>query len=78
MHLVFATREDPQIPLARLRTRGQMIELLVTDLRFTHTGAAAILNQVMDLNLSAEDHHYTGNPHRRLAGISVRFLGIPK
>ncbi len=35
MHLVITTREDPQLPLARLRARGQMTELRVSDLRFT-------------------------------------------
>jgi ATP/maltotriose-dependent transcriptional regulator MalT len=55
MHLVIATREDPNLPLARLRTRGQLIELRVADLRFTPSEAAGFLNQVMDLNLSAED-----------------------
>ena len=35
MHLVIATREDPRIPLARLRARGQMAELRAADLRFT-------------------------------------------
>jgi LuxR family maltose regulon positive regulatory protein len=55
MHLVMATREDPQLPLARLRTRGQMTELRAVDLRFTPSEAAAFLNQVMGLNLLAED-----------------------
>jgi ATP/maltotriose-dependent transcriptional regulator MalT len=55
MHLVIATREDPQLPLARLRARGQLTELRVTDLRFTPSEAAAFLNQGMGLNLSAED-----------------------
>jgi LuxR family maltose regulon positive regulatory protein len=55
MHLVIATREDPQLPLARLRVRGQLTELRVTDLRFTPSEAAGFLNQVMGLNLSAED-----------------------
>jgi LuxR family maltose regulon positive regulatory protein len=55
MHLVIATREDPDLPLARLRARGQFTELRVTDLRFTFAEAAAFLNQMMDLNLSAED-----------------------
>ena len=55
MHLVIATREDPPLPLARLRVGGQLTELRVTDLRFTHSEAAAFLNQVMGLNLSAED-----------------------
>ena len=55
MKLVIATREDPRLPLARLRVQGQLTELRVTDLRFTPTEAAGFLNQVMGLNLSAED-----------------------
>ncbi len=54
MHLVIVTREDPQLALARLRVGDQLIELRVTDLRFTHSEAAGFLNQVMGLNLSAE------------------------
>jgi ATP/maltotriose-dependent transcriptional regulator MalT len=54
MHLVIATREDPQLPLARLRARDQLTELRATDLRFTHAEAAAFLNQVMGLGLSPE------------------------
>ena len=55
MHLVIATREDPHLPLARLRVRSQLTELRATDLRFTSSEAAEFLNQVMDLDLSAED-----------------------
>ncbi len=55
MHLVIATREDPHLPLARLRARDQLTELRVTDLRFTLSEAAGFLNQMMGLNLSAED-----------------------
>jgi LuxR family maltose regulon positive regulatory protein len=55
MHLVIATREDPQLPLSRLRVQGQLTELRATDLRFTPSEAAEFLNQVMGLNLSAED-----------------------
>ncbi len=55
MHLVIATREDPPLPLARLRARGQLTELRAADLRFTPAEAAEFLNQVMGLNLSAED-----------------------
>src|SRR5437016_10666410 len=55
MHLVIATREDPQLPLARLRARGQLAELRAVDLRFTPSEAAAFLNQVMSLGLSAQD-----------------------
>jgi len=55
MQLVITTREDPQLPLARLRARGQLTELRAVDLRFTPDEAAEFLNRVMGLNLSAED-----------------------
>ncbi len=55
MHLIIATREDPQLPLARLRARGQLAELRAADLRFTPSEAAEFLNLAMGLNLSAED-----------------------
>ena len=55
LHLVIATREDPALPLARLRARGQLTELRAADLRFTPSEAADFLNQVMGLNLTADD-----------------------
>ena len=55
MHLVIATREDPHLPLARLRVRSQLTELRAADLRFTPAEAADFLNQVMGLNISAEN-----------------------
>jgi LuxR family maltose regulon positive regulatory protein len=55
MHLVIATREDPPLPLARLRARGQLTEVRATDLRFSLPEAAEFLNQVMGLELSAAD-----------------------
>ncbi|MBK8417504.1 MAG: AAA family ATPase [Anaerolineales bacterium] len=55
MHLVITTREDPSLPLARLRVRDQLTELRTADLRFTPAEAAEFLNQVMGLNLLDED-----------------------
>jgi LuxR family maltose regulon positive regulatory protein len=54
MHLVITTREDPDLPLARLRARGQLKELRASDLRFSLEEASEFLNRVMDLNLSIE------------------------
>ena len=54
LHLVILTREDPALPLARLRAQGKLTELRAADLRFTAAEAAAFLNQVMGLNLSME------------------------
>ena len=55
MHLAIATREDPPLPLARLRARGQLIELRAADLQFTVAEAAEFLNRVMGLSLSDGD-----------------------
>jgi LuxR family transcriptional regulator, maltose regulon positive regulatory protein len=55
MHLVIATREDPALPLARLRARGHLTELRAADLRFTLSEAVEFLNQVMGLKLSEQD-----------------------
>jgi LuxR family maltose regulon positive regulatory protein len=55
MHLVIATREDPQLSLARLRARGDLTELRAADLRFTPSEAAEFLNSVMGLTLSPGD-----------------------
>jgi LuxR family maltose regulon positive regulatory protein len=55
MQLVIVTREDPNLPLARLRGRGQLTELRVADLRFTHVEAAEFLNRAMGLGLAAEE-----------------------
>jgi LuxR family maltose regulon positive regulatory protein len=55
LHLVITTREDPSLPLARLRARGHMTELRAADLRFTSSEAAAFLTETMGLSLSAQD-----------------------
>ena len=55
LYLVIATRDDPALPLARLRARGQLSELRALDLRFSSSEAAEFLNQVMGLNLLVED-----------------------
>ncbi|MBX0326098.1 LuxR C-terminal-related transcriptional regulator [Oscillochloris sp. ZM17-4] len=54
LHLVIATREDPPLPLARLRARDQLTELRVSELRFSHTEADALLSQTEGLSLSPD------------------------
>lgn len=55
MGMIIATREDPGLPLHRLRARDQLTELRAADLRFTPDEAASFLTQAMGLRLSAED-----------------------
>ncbi|MEZ4834342.1 MAG: hypothetical protein R2873_20540 [Caldilineaceae bacterium] len=55
MHLIITTREDPRLPLSRLRARGQLTEIRAADLRFTEDEAAAFLKQTMGLTLAHEE-----------------------
>ena len=52
LHVAIATREDPPLPLARLRARDQVTEIRERDLRFTSEEAALFLNGTMSLGLS--------------------------
>lgn len=55
LHLIIASRVDPPLPLARMRARGQLVEIRAADLRFTLDEAAAFLHEVMGLPLSEAD-----------------------
>ncbi len=55
LHVVLATRVDPPLPLARMRARGQLVEVRAADLRFTVEESAAYLNGPMRLGLSDGD-----------------------
>jgi LuxR family transcriptional regulator, maltose regulon positive regulatory protein len=55
MHLVLMTREDPLLPIPRLRARGQVLEIRQEDLCFTVQEAADFLERVMGLGLSPEN-----------------------
>jgi LuxR family maltose regulon positive regulatory protein len=55
LHVVLATRTDPALPLARLRSRGQLAEVRAADLRFTVEESAAYLNDAMGLRLGEAD-----------------------
>ena len=51
VHLVISSREDPSLPLARLRVRGQLTEIRARDLRFSAEEATDFLNEAMELDL---------------------------
>ncbi|NDJ54056.1 MAG: hypothetical protein GYB68_13365 [Chloroflexi bacterium] len=54
LHLIILTREDPPLPLARLRARRMITEVRQRDLRFSPAEAARFLNNVMGLALSEQ------------------------
>ena len=66
VHLVISSRADPLLPLARLRARGELVEIRAADLRFTPDEVAAYLNDVIGLDLAAGRHRRVGGTDRGL------------
>ncbi len=52
LHLFLASREEPPLPLARLRVRNQLVEVRLPDLRFTHDEATTFLQRMGPETLS--------------------------
>lgn len=55
LHLVIITREEPSLPLARLRVRNQLTEVRAKDLRFSPSEVDEFFERVMELNLTSEN-----------------------
>jgi LuxR family transcriptional regulator, maltose regulon positive regulatory protein len=51
---IITTRADPPLPLGRLRARQQLLELRAADLRFREGETTQLLNEVMQLALTAD------------------------
>ena len=81
IHLVILTREDPLLPVSRLRSRGQVCEIRQEDLRFTPAEAGVFLQRIMGFNLSQDDIHTLQNRTEgwvtglQLAALSMRNYG---
>jgi len=54
LHVVIGTREDPLLPLARMRARSQITEVRERSLRFTLDESAVFLNETMRLGLTPQ------------------------
>ncbi len=55
LHLILSSRVDPDLPLARLRVRGQLSEIRADELRFREVEANRYLGQMLSPMLSAEE-----------------------
>ncbi len=55
LQVVLSTREDPPLPLGRLRARGELAEVRADALRFTDDEAAQFLTGALGLPLSSAD-----------------------
>lgn len=77
MHLVILSREDPPLPIARWRARGQVNDIRQQDLRFTGVEANYFLNGIMALDL--EEGEVTSLQQRTegwIAGLQLAALSM--
>jgi LuxR family maltose regulon positive regulatory protein len=77
LHLVLITREDPPLPLARLRASNRLTEIRARDLRFAGRDSERFLNEAMGLSLSQAD--VTVLEHKTegwIAGLQLAALAI--
>ena len=63
--IAIASRTEPAVAVARLRARGQLVEVDADELRFSVAETRALLNDLLGLQLSDED---VGRLHERAEG----------
>ena len=77
LHLAILTREDPALPLAQLRAKGQMVELRGRDLQFSKEEAAELLVRRAKLSLSPGGvEALQGRTEGWVAGLQMAALSL--
>lgn len=77
LHLVISTREDPSLPLTRLRVRNQLTEIRAMDLSFSLEETAEFLSNVMRVNLPKEEMEILKNRTEGwVAGLQLAALSL--
>ncbi len=77
LHLVLSSRVDPPLALARLRARGQLLELRNVDLRFGQEETARFLMHTMNVSLSeAEIAELVRRTEGWIVGLQLAALSL--
>ncbi len=77
LHLVIITREDPDLPLARLRAQGQVNEIRTAQLRFTFDEVMTFLDDRMGLSLDRQlIQHLDERTEGWIAGLQLAGLSL--
>jgi LuxR family transcriptional regulator, maltose regulon positive regulatory protein len=79
LFLILISRRDPPLPLARLRARGELVELRAVDLRFTREEAHCFLNECIGLALAPEAvARLTERTEGWITGLQLAALSLRK
>lgn len=77
IHLVIITRSDPSLPLARLRSQGQLLELRSADLSFSVNDIYTLFNKKLKIKLSNEDvYSLETKTEGWIAGLQLTALSL--
>ena len=77
LHLVLATRADPDLPLPRLRGGGDLLEIRQSDLRFTFAETTEFLRRTLGKALTKEDiAALTTRTEGWIAGLQMTALSL--
>lgn len=77
VHLFLLTRSDPPLMLARLRARGQLVEIRASDLQFSLDETGILLSHATAAKLSQEDvSHLVERTEGWAAGLQMAALAL--
>ena len=77
MHIILATRSDPPLPLARIRSQNQLAELRPADLSFTTNETSVFFNECLKFRLSNDDITLLGSRTEGwIAGLQLAALSL--
>ena len=77
MHLVIVTRQDPLLPLSKLRSKGKLTEIRLGELRFTPEETGQFLNETMSLALLPEEvTALQGRTEGWIAGLQLAAISL--
>jgi LuxR family maltose regulon positive regulatory protein len=79
LHLILSSRVDPDLPLSRLRVRGQLIEFRMDELRFSFEEASHYFGQMLSPILSTEEvRQLVYRTEGWIAGLHLAALTLQK
>jgi len=76
-HIAVLTRSDPAIPIARLRSQHQLVELRSSDLSFSANDISILFNKRLKIKLSVKDIHLLETKTEGwIAGLQLTALSL--
>jgi LuxR family transcriptional regulator, maltose regulon positive regulatory protein len=77
IHIVILTRSDPALPVSRLRSQNQLVELRSSDLSFSANEISVLFNKKLKLGLSLDDvYALETKTEGWIAGLQLTALSI--